>query len=79
VPYFFCAEFERLPFIQCNIRRGVNGIPGRAEQTIISAQQATVADLQSNVSDPSLQAGDNAVAITELQAAVAALQQQCAT
>jgi len=45
-----------------------------ALKELSDAQQATIADLQSNVNDLSLQAGDNAAAITELRAAVAALQ-----
>lgn len=43
-------------------------------KTLIDAQQAQMSDLQSNLNDLSLQAGDNAAAITSLQAAVAALQ-----
>jgi len=45
-----------------------------ALKALSDAQQSTIADLQSNVSDLSLQGGDNAAAITALQAAVAALQ-----
>jgi len=45
-----------------------------ALKDLSDAQQATIADLQSNINDLSLQAGDNAAAITALQAAVAALQ-----
>jgi phage I-like protein len=45
-----------------------------ALKALIDAQQAQISDLQSNLNDLSLQGGDNAAAITALQAAVAALQ-----
>ncbi len=51
------------------MRDQLNGL-----KALIDAQQATIADLQSNVNDLSLQGGDNLAAIQALQAAVAALQ-----
>jgi len=57
------------PIVSQELRNQFAGL-----KALIDAQQATIADLQSNVNDLSLQAGDNAAAITALQAAVAALQ-----
>jgi len=57
------------PIVSQELRDQLAGL-----KALIDAQQATIADLQSNVNDLSLQAGDNASAITALQAAVAALQ-----
>jgi peptidoglycan hydrolase CwlO-like protein len=42
-------------------------------KALIDAQQATINTLQGNFNDLQLQTGDNAAAITALQAAVAAL------
>jgi len=72
------AEIESAPFRnQFNALKALNdGLQATvdSQQTQITAQQVTIDDLQSNVNDLSLQSGDNAQAIKDLQDRVTALE-----